>query len=77
MQDKNYTTLKTIAFTIVLSLSFVLYPQAKEKSSDEKGKNNKKSHEEAFIFDSCGKDSAGKCGKEKKNPFTDYSKSLK
>ena len=41
-------------------------------------KNDKKSHkEEAFIFDSCGKDSAGKCGKEKKNPFPDYSKSLK
>lgn len=69
--------LKTTTFTIILSLIFVLYPQAKEKSSDEKGKNDKKSQKEAFIFDSCGKDSTGKCGKEKKNPFPDYSKSLK
>jgi len=77
MQDKNYNSLKLIAFTIVFLITCALSLQAKTKSAQENEKKDKKKTNEELIFDSCDKNDVNKCEKDKQISTPNYSKSLK
>jgi len=73
MQDKKY--LLSIASAIIFITSASLHGE--EKHPEEKNDKDKNNTKNVLIFDSCGKEPAGKCKKESEIQTPDYSKSLK
>ena len=65
----------TIAI-ITMSAAFSIALSAAEKSPANTENKKDGSPKKATVFDSCGKESAGKCEKKEALPFSKYTKSL-
>lgn len=77
MQVKKSLSIKLV--TSALLITFTVSLQSAGKTEESKDKNKPGNANGSVFSDSCGKESKGKCGKEKEPELKtpDYSKSIK